>query len=408
MKKTYIYLIFILFCLGFQNCLCERRGGNYEAYSSDIGFDVKNATFAYYSTSYGNWNGIYKFSFLGNEYMPFSVTPTTHGKIKSWISDPLGFHSPSYDLQPIPSTSKDANFSHLIESIPGITIIRYRISDDNGLYSRGYIYTRLDNPYLFFIPKDELYDESLSSSLWKTNSQIIYRSASPDGGSNSNGILVFSYEFNSADFPYPPARVPRYFRLWNTASASVRIETYKEDTSVVYNLYAENGTDRAWIFSTIMGIELDSNVRVMQNQHAELYNLLSVMSLKEHTPTPTILDKVDGVLWQPTASWQTVLSSGSVGTVFESNAEYGGPYLMKIYNNDTNELLFIDKIRHPYLSEEELSPYLNMSWESAFGSGLAIKPQLNWKRKDKITTNAMSIKAAESGYAHEFYASYPK
>ena len=81
---------------------------------------------------------------------------------------------------------------------------------------------------------------------------------------------------------------------------------------------------------------------------------------------------------------------------------------MKIYDNATNKLLFIDRIRHPYLSKEELSPYLNMTWQSAFASGLAIKPQLNWKRKDKITTNAMSIKAAESGYAHEFYASYPK
>ncbi len=384
MKKTYIYLIFILFCLGFQNCLCERRGGNYETYSSNIGFDVKNATFAYYSTSYGSWDGIYQFKFYGNDYIPFPTAPTTHGKIRNWISDPLRFSSNTTDRQPIPSTSKDANFSHLIESIPGISFIRYRLSDDKGLYSRGYMYTRLDNPYLFFIPDDELYDESLSSSLWKTDIRFDRSNASADGGSNITGNIVFNYDFKPTDFPYPPARVPRYFRLWNTASASVRIETYKEDTSVVYNLYAEDGTARAWIFSTLLG----------------------VTSLREYSPPNS--DKADGVLWQTTASWQTVLSSGSVGTVFESNAEYGGPYLMKIYDNATNKLLFIDRIRHPYLSKEELSPYLNMTWQSAFASGLAIKPQLNWKRKDKITTNAMSIKAAESGYAHEFYASYPK
>ncbi len=406
MKKTYIYLIFILFCLGFQNCLCERRGGNYEAYYSHIGFDVKNATFAYYSTSYGNWNGIYKFRFLGHKYKPFTDTPTTHGKIKSWISDPLGFGSPSTDRQPIPSTSKDANFSHLIESIPGITFIRYRISDDNGLYSRGYMYTRLDNPYLFFIPDDELYDESLSSSLWKTNSQIFTKSVSPDGGYLKHGSLLFSYDFNPTDFPYPPARVPRYFKLWNTESFSVRIETYKEDLSVVYNLYSEEETDRAWIFSTLSGLALDSKGREPLNQNIESSDLFRENSLKKYSPPNS--DKVDGVLWQATASWQTVLSSGSVGTVFVSNAEYGGPYLMKIYNNASNQLLFIDRIRHPYLSKEELRPYLNMTWQSAFASGLAIKPQLNWKRKDKITTNAMSIKAAESGYAHEFYASYPK
>ena len=404
MKKTLCYIFLFLLCFGSQYCTITIIDDfKHDSYTTSIyHFSITHATLEVSALKFGLWDTFYRTFFDDFPLLPIDYTRSSstwnwlNNSYKTCTADLNAYVASSCFLYTRYSYKSPPNandsISNIIKTTPGIVIFRYRLTVDNNLYARGYIYTRPGDAYQYFIPDDELYDESLPSTFWN----IKWGSnATIPPNLNLNRELdalyyndtyqaeptIFSYEFHSADFPYPPARVPRYFRLWNTASASVRIETYKEDTSVVYNLYAENGTDRAWIFRGI---------------------------LEEHTPTPTILDKVDGVLWQTSASWQTVLSSGSVGTVFESNAEYGGPYLMKIYNNDTNELLFIDKIRHPYLSEEELSPYLNMSWESAFGSGLAIKPQLNWKRKDKITTNAISIKAAESGYAHEFYASYPK
>ena len=132
----------------------------------------------------------------------------------------------------------------------------------------------------------------------------------------------FESVFRISDFPNH-ASIKRNFRIINNSKSNIKIKTYK----------SENATE-----------------------------------------------SYKSVGWSTTASWETIASSGGVETIFESNYDYTGPFLFEIYDNNTNQLLWTEKVKY----FDFINPNEN---------------KLNWRKKND---------SDNSSYPYEFYAEYPK
>ena len=132
----------------------------------------------------------------------------------------------------------------------------------------------------------------------------------------------FESVFRISDFP-TPASIKRNFRIINKSKTNIKIKTYK---------------------------------------------------------SANLTEGYKSVSWSTSTSWETVASSGGVETIFESNYDYTGPFLFEIYDNNTNQLLWTEKVKH--------FDFKNIN-----------ENKLNWRKKNKTDV---------SNYQDEFYAEFPK
>ena len=163
-----------------------------------------------------------------------------------------------------------------------------------------------------------------------------------------------------------PAFIRRNYRLYNKSISNIKVRVYKA--------YIENEYD----------ISLTAN---MINQNINI-----------SPPAPPITNNitdpsvVDGYIWKYKPFWETNIGSETIETIFYSNNDYLGPFLIKIY--DTNDkLLFTDRVKYvfPKITNETKN----------------FETKLEWKKKINTTTTILTI-ASVSNYNNEFYAEYPK
>ena len=201
---------------------------------------------------------------------------------------------------------------------------------------------------------------------------------------------IYSTTFSRANFPIFASEL-KNFRLWNNFNKNISVKIYK-----VSSIYGENYSyDYNYGIFFDMNGEQEYNVTFFPSWYNSSY---SSYYNKLYTPT-----EFENIFWQTSATWESEINSGGVGTIFHSTLAYTGPYKIEIYDKATKEKLLEDKVRYPIFDEEELLKYKDST--NPFADGMRIRTKLEWYKKSEVPSSMLNISTI-SGYPNEFYAEY--
>ena len=275
------------------------------------------------------------------------------------------------------------------------TIYFYTVIKNDSIYAQGYI----------DIPKILEYSKETSQELSKVTSNVLSKEEfwdtdldfareekriSIDFGDETVGSLgnfniledsphyinpknnikekihVFYKTYLNQSKISTPAYILRNYRLYNKLNSNIKVKVYKA--------YIENEYD----------ISLTSNM-ITQNINISP----PLPPIKSYIVDP---NSVDGYIWKLNPFWEKDIASNTIETIFYSNNDYLGPFLIKIYDTNDN-LLFTDRVKYVF-------PKVTNGTKN-------FATQLEWKKKSNTTTTILTI-ASVSDYNYEFYAEYPK
>ena len=236
-------------------------------------------------------------------------------------------------------------------------------------------------PSLYFIEKllPPSFNFNFQSEVYFENTLFFALNTNPYSGILSANAIFYELAFLDL-YGLVPASTKRNYRLYNNTNENLIVKVYKADLSKNYTMILDNNV--LWL--SING-EKSTTLNSSSISNNTTVTTTTISSLEASL--------VDGYLWNTSSAWNVNLTSKSVDTIFYTDINYTGPFLIKIFDTNNN-LIFTDRIKYSF-------PFNTIS-KNNFAS------QIKWyKKSDTSIYNWLDL-INTSSYQYEYYGVYEK